>query len=100
MGAPIVHGPGYSTYVRSTRMTLEEKGVAYDLQEFDFMQGMPEEHLARHPFGKVPAFEHASAFGGWGPTLTGAGDAERLRGGRFSHGMSSFETNCSTHFQN
>ena len=58
MGTPIVHGPGYSTYVRTTRMTLEEKGVAYDLQEFDFMQGMPEEHLKRHPFGKVPAFEH------------------------------------------
>ena len=58
MGTPIVHGPGYSTYVRSTRMALEEKGIAYDLQEFDFMQGMPEEHLKRHPFGKVPAFEH------------------------------------------
>jgi glutathione S-transferase len=58
MGKPIVHGPGYSTYVRTTRMTLEEKGVDYDLQEFDFMQGMPEEHLRRHPFGKVPAFEH------------------------------------------
>ncbi len=58
MGKPIVHGPAYSTYVRTTRMTLEEKGVAYDLREFDFMQGMPEEHLKRHPFGKVPAFEH------------------------------------------
>lgn len=58
MGKPIVHGPAYSTYVRATRMTLEEKGVAYDLREFDFMQGMPEEHLKRHPFGKVPAFEH------------------------------------------
>jgi glutathione S-transferase len=58
MATPIVHGPGYSTYVRTTRMTLEEKGIAYDLREFDFMQGMPEEHLKRHPFGKVPAFEH------------------------------------------
>jgi predicted permease len=35
----------------------------------------------------VAAVEHVAAFGGWGPTLTGAGDAERLRGGRFSHGM-------------
>ena len=58
MGKPIIHGPAYSTYVRTTRMTLEEKGVVYDLREFDFMQGMPEEHLKRHPFGKVPAFEH------------------------------------------
>ena len=58
MGKPIIHGPAYSTYVRTTRMTLEEKGVVYDLREFDFMQGMPEEDLKRHPFGKVPAFEH------------------------------------------
>ena len=58
MANPILHGPGYSTYVRSARLALEEKGVNYELAEFDFMQGMPEEHLGRHPFGKVPAFEH------------------------------------------
>lgn len=58
MGAPIVHGPGFSTYVRSARLTLEEKGVGYELREFNFLKGMPQEHLARHPFGKVPSFEH------------------------------------------
>ena len=59
MSEPIVYGPGYSTYVRTVRLALEEKGVAYQLQEFDFIQsGVPEEHLKRHPFGKVPAFEH------------------------------------------
>lgn len=58
MGSPVVYGPAYSTYVRTARLTLEEKSVAYTLEEFDFLKGMPEEHYARHPFGKVPAFEH------------------------------------------
>lgn len=59
MTSPILYGPGYSTYVRSARLTLVEKGVDYRFVEVDFLQGMPEEQLARHPFGKVPAFEHA-----------------------------------------
>lgn len=59
MAKPILYGPGYSTYARAARLALEEKGVDYDLVEVDFIGGgMPEEHLARHPFGKVPAFEH------------------------------------------
>ncbi len=58
MADPILYGPGYSTYARGARLALEEKGVAYSLVEVDFLQGMPEEQLARHPFGKVPAFEH------------------------------------------
>lgn len=59
MAKPILYGPGYSTYTRAARLALEEKGVAHDLVEFDFIGGgMPAEQLARHPFGKVPAFEH------------------------------------------
>jgi len=58
MSDPVLHGPGYSTYVRTARIALAEKGVAYRLAEFDIMQGIPEAHLRRHPFGKVPAFEH------------------------------------------
>lgn len=58
MADPILYGPGYSTYTRSARLALAEKNVAYQHVEVDFLQGMPEEHLARHPFGKVPAFEH------------------------------------------
>ena len=58
MGKPVVYGPAYSTYVRSVRLALEEKGVDYTLEEIDFLHGMPEEHFKRHPFGKVPAFEH------------------------------------------
>jgi glutathione S-transferase len=59
MAKPILYGPGYSTYTRAARLTMLEKGVDYDLVEIDFIGGgMPDEHLARHPFGKVPAFEH------------------------------------------
>ncbi len=58
MADPILYGPGYSTYTRSARLTLEEKGVSYRHVEVDFLQGMPEEQRARQPFSKVPAFEH------------------------------------------
>ena len=59
MAKPTLYGPGYSTYARAARLALEEKGVDYDLVEIDFIAGgMPDEHLARHPFAKVPALEH------------------------------------------
>ena len=44
-----------STYVRTARMALAEKAVAYDLEPW--MPGTPS--LAPlHPFGRVPAFRH------------------------------------------
>lgn len=59
MADPILYGPTYSAYTRAARLALAEKGVAYRLEEVDFMQGgMPADQLARQPFGKVPAFEH------------------------------------------
>lgn len=56
----IVYGPAISTYVRTARLALEEKGVAYTLENVDIMAGDHKKpaHLARHPFGRVPAFEH------------------------------------------
>lgn len=58
--AVTVYGPAFSTYVRSARLALEEKGVAYELKHVDFASGEIKQpaHLARHPFGYVPAFEH------------------------------------------
>jgi glutathione S-transferase len=55
-----IYGPGYSTYTRSARMVLEEKGAAYTLVEVDLFKGehKQEAHLARNPFGPVPAFDH------------------------------------------
>lgn len=55
-----IYGPSYSTYVRSARLTLEEKGAAYELVEVDMLKGETQApaHLARHPFARVPAFAH------------------------------------------
>jgi len=58
---PIVFGAPYSVYVRAVRLALEEKDIAYELVPVDVFApgGPPAEHLLRHPFGKIPAFEHA-----------------------------------------
>lgn len=60
MGQPVVHGPAFSTYVRSVRLALHEKGVPHELVELDFLGGAHKQpaHTSRQPFGKVPAFEH------------------------------------------
>jgi glutathione S-transferase len=58
---PIVFRAPYSVYGRAARLALEEKGVGYELVPVDIFAsgGPPAAHLVRHPFGKIPAFEHA-----------------------------------------
>ena len=58
MARPIVYGPAGSTYVWSTRLALAEKGVAHELVDMPVGAHREEPHLSRHPFGKMPAFEH------------------------------------------
>lgn len=60
MSKPEIHGPNFSTYVRTVRLALIEKGVAYALHEVNILTGAHTEadHLARNPFGKVPSFTH------------------------------------------
>jgi glutathione S-transferase len=60
MSQPIVYGPAYSTFARTARLALEEKGVPYELKEVDIMKGETQtpDYLARQPFAKVPAFQH------------------------------------------
>ena len=58
MARPIVYGPAGSTYVWSVRLALAEKGVAHELVDVPFGRHREEPHLSRHPFAKVPAFEH------------------------------------------
>lgn len=55
-----LYGPDYSTFTRTVRMALEEKGVSYDLHPVDVLQGehQSEANVARHPFGKVPSLSH------------------------------------------
>jgi glutathione S-transferase len=57
---PALYGADYSVYVRIARMALEEKGIGYDLVPVDIFAegGPPAWYLERHPFGRIPAFEH------------------------------------------
>jgi glutathione S-transferase len=50
-----------STYVRTIKMLLAEKGVTQFKQvPLNVLEGEPKspEHLERHPFGKVPVLDH------------------------------------------
>ena len=50
-----IYGIPLSTYVRSARIALEEKGVAYDVVP---LPPNSPEIMPYHPFGRVPGFEH------------------------------------------
>jgi glutathione S-transferase len=58
MAHPIIYGSARSTYVWSARLALAEKGVTHELVEVPFGAHREEPHLSRHPFAKIPAFEH------------------------------------------
>ena len=58
MAAPKLFGPAFSTFVRTCRIALIEKGVDYVHEDFNFLEGWPDGYERRHPFRKVPAFEH------------------------------------------
>ncbi len=55
MSEVILHGVAPSSYVRTCRLALDEKGVAYTLDPA--MPNSPEQ-LARHPWDKIPALSH------------------------------------------
>jgi glutathione S-transferase len=60
MATPIIYGTDMSTYVRTVRMTFEEKPAQYERVDVSVVRGENKEpaHLARNPFGTVPGFEH------------------------------------------
>jgi glutathione S-transferase len=57
---PVLYGADYSVYTRIARLALLEKGVSYRFETVDVFaaSGPPETYLRRHPFGRIPAFEH------------------------------------------
>jgi glutathione S-transferase len=55
MSEPILYGFPRSTYVRTARMALEEKGVAYRMEPANLGS---EEYQKLHPYRKMPAFQH------------------------------------------
>jgi glutathione S-transferase len=58
MSSMIVHGVPGSPYVRAALLTLEEKGADYELAAMAPGTLKQQPHLSRHPFGRIPAFEH------------------------------------------
>jgi glutathione S-transferase len=55
----VLHGYRPSVYVRVARLTLAEKGVAYDQVEVNpFAPDPPAEYLALQPFNRVPTLVH------------------------------------------
>lgn len=59
MATYTLYGGAFSTYVRTARMLMQEKGLDYELVPVNILtgEGQSAEHLKRHPFGKIPAFE-------------------------------------------
>ncbi|RON47717.1 glutathione S-transferase family protein [Pseudomonas frederiksbergensis] len=55
-----LYGFDGSTYVRTAKMLLVEKGADFDQVQVNVIKGEPHlpEHLVRHPFGKVPVIDH------------------------------------------
>ena len=61
MSKMVLWGFDGSTYVRTVKMLLAEKGVTqFEQMPLNVLKGEPRmhEHLQRHPFGKVPVLDH------------------------------------------
>ena len=57
MSDPIVYGFPRSTFVNIVRLILTHKDVAYSFHDLEPVMGKPE-HLALHPFDRVPILRH------------------------------------------
>lgn len=55
MADVVIYGDARSSYVWTVRLVCEEKGIACDLEPVDLKS---DEHLARHPFGRMPVLRH------------------------------------------
>ncbi len=54
----VVHGIPGSPYVRMVLLALIEKAFPYTFAKMPFGGHKTPEYLTRHPFGRIPAFEH------------------------------------------
>jgi glutathione S-transferase len=54
----VVYGVPGSPFLRAVQMGLEEKRAAYRLQTMGPGEAKSEAYLKKHPFGRVPVFEH------------------------------------------
>jgi len=53
-----VYGIPGSPFLRSVEIALHEKGLDYELHAIAPGEHKQPDYLARHPFGRIPAFEH------------------------------------------
>ena len=58
MSEVIIYGVPGSPYVRMPMLACEEKGAPWRLVPLGPGDAKSAEHLARHPFGRMPAIEH------------------------------------------
>jgi len=56
----VVYGVPGSPFMRAVQMGLEEKNAAYRVQTLGVGESKSEAYLRKHPFGRVPAFEHGN----------------------------------------
>lgn len=54
----VVYGVPGSPYLRTVLLALEEKGASWRLVPMVFGTLTTPEHLARHPFGRIPVLDH------------------------------------------
>jgi glutathione S-transferase len=59
---PVLFGLERSVYTRIARLALEEKSVRYSMQEVEIFgpDGVPDHHLRRHPFGRIPVLQNGA----------------------------------------
>jgi len=53
-----IYGIPGSPFLRAVEVTMKEKGLDYQLHAMAPGEHKSEEYLKRHPFGRIPAFEH------------------------------------------
>src|SRR5262249_19895396 len=56
----VVYGVPGSPSTRAVQLGLEEKKAAYRVQTMGARESKSEAYLKKHPFGRVPAFEHGN----------------------------------------
>jgi glutathione S-transferase len=54
----VVYGVPGSPFMRSVEVALREKGASYRVHVLGPGDGKKPEHLARHPFGRIPVLDH------------------------------------------
>ena len=58
MSELVIYGIPGSPFVRAVQIAMEEKGAPWRIQALQPGETKAEAHLARHPWGRMPAVEH------------------------------------------